>query len=187
MHLSANVHCAPCDLYFTDAEARAAHIESSATHPLCETCARHFLNENALSFHLKCAAPHLSFEDQEEEAEEEVLDGDEILLRWTSDIAEHISYFSIPAPEDDGYWSSEDDADTNSLTSDWGNELDSDSDGESHKFDNDWTVDIVFAGAEVAPEYRDLKIEIVNLVNSSEIRESCNCPMTAKSDSEVTA
>jgi hypothetical protein len=49
------------------------------------------------------------------------LDGDEVLLTWTSGIA---SYLNIPEEED--YWSSEWDADSNSSTSDSGNELGSD-------------------------------------------------------------
>ncbi|KAJ7484317.1 hypothetical protein FB451DRAFT_1392881 [Mycena latifolia] len=162
-HISVNVHCDQCDLDFVDVEARLEHVESSSSHPFCETCSRRFLNENSLSFHLKCAAPHLSSED----AEDEVLDGDETLLRWTSDIEEHLSYFNLLGLEDD-YWSSESDADSNSSTSDWGNEPDSDHDHDS-KFDNECII--VLVGREPSPEYRDLKFE--NFVNLSEIRASC--------------
>ncbi|KAJ6600006.1 hypothetical protein DFH09DRAFT_1303361 [Mycena vulgaris] len=124
-HLLTDVHCNQCDLYFVDVDARSEHVQSSSSHPFCATCSRRFLNENFLSFHLKCAAPHSSGE--HEDPETEFLDGDEVLLDWTSKIEEHLSYLNIP---EDDYWSSESDADSSSSTSDWGNDLDSDHESE---------------------------------------------------------
>ncbi|KAJ7931317.1 hypothetical protein B0H13DRAFT_1858157 [Mycena leptocephala] len=163
-HLSTDVYCRQCDLYFVDVEARSEHIKSSPSHPFCKTCCSHFLNENSLSLHLECAAHHLS--PRPSQQAEEILDGDEVLLNWTSGIA---SYLNIPDEED--YWSSEWDADSNSSTSDSGNELGSDP-GTEH---NDFLV-----GIEPGPEYRELLFE--NFVNSSEIPVHCHCLGIPKSE-----
>ncbi|KAJ6572165.1 hypothetical protein B0H19DRAFT_1065140 [Mycena capillaripes] len=113
--LPTSPYCRQCDLYFVDAKARSEHIELSPSHPCCETCCRRFLNENSLSLHLQCAAHHLS----PGKEEEEILDGDEVLLAWKGGIA---PYLNIPQ---DDYWSSDSDADSNNSTSDSETELES--------------------------------------------------------------
>jgi hypothetical protein len=57
----------------------------------------------------------------------EFVDGDEILLNWSSNHEIEIYLLSFKIPEDDSdYWSSASDADSSSSNSDCGNELDSD-------------------------------------------------------------
>ncbi|KAJ7150889.1 hypothetical protein C8R43DRAFT_1191405 [Mycena crocata] len=158
MNPSTNIYCGQCDLTFVDVQARLEHIGSSSFHPFCKTCKRRFLNDNALTYHLKCAAPHVT---PIQVAEEEMLDGDEILLNWTSAHDASISYLNI---SENDYWSSsESDSDSSSLISESGSELVSDSENFEHQND----VIILLARTEPASEYRDLLFE--NLVNSSEI------------------
>ncbi|KAF7338767.1 Protein HIR [Mycena sanguinolenta] len=153
-YLTTDVYCSQCDLYFVDVVARTEHIESSTDHPHCETCCRRFLNQNSLTLHLKCAARHLPPVSEDEE----LLDGDEVLLAWTSGFIPY-SIAEEYWPEED-YWSSEFDDDSNdSTTSD--SEPDSEHEGEHNR---DRTTFLM--GTESGLEYRELLFE--NLVDSSD-------------------
>ncbi|KAI0790544.1 hypothetical protein C8Q75DRAFT_122384 [Abortiporus biennis] len=44
-------YCSLCDRYFPGEEARAAHVQTSANHPLCEPCNKRFANRNSLRNH----------------------------------------------------------------------------------------------------------------------------------------
>ncbi|KAJ7512384.1 hypothetical protein B0H11DRAFT_1950943 [Mycena galericulata] len=158
--LSTDVQCGLCDLHFVDVEARAAHIESSPKHPFCETCCRRFLNESCLVVHLKCAAPHWSQHGEQDE----LIDGDEVLLAWTSNVdMEALS--SYPNVSED-YWSSESDVESSCSTSDSGTELEADREGD-HENDRS----ILRGDTEPGPEYQDFLFE--DSVRSSEILDLC--------------
>ncbi|KAJ7746486.1 hypothetical protein DFH07DRAFT_1063008 [Mycena maculata] len=176
--LSTKVHCGQCDLYFADVQARSEHIDSSPFHPLCKTCGRFFLNENSLSIHLKCAAPHWP---QREEAE--ILDGDEILLPWTSniDIDTHPSHLDVSEDNSD-YWSSESEVDNASSTSDSRAEPDSDCESEYEK-------DSIISFARTEPHLdlacHNLSFEF-KFVNSSEIRAFYQSAITDEEEVVIT-
>ncbi|KAF7348607.1 hypothetical protein MVEN_01378500 [Mycena venus] len=166
----SHVYCNQCDLHFVDVEARSEHIESSLNHPFCETCCRRFLNKNALSSHLKFAAPHLCLED------EEFLDGDEILLSWTSSFALDFNTAEEKSWSEEDYWSSGLDTDSDDSTSDSETELDSEPESEDNR---DCTIVLAGAEFEPIPEYPELLFE--NLVDSSEIPAPCHRQIGADS------
>ncbi|KAJ7669406.1 hypothetical protein DFH06DRAFT_183068 [Mycena polygramma] len=162
MALSTSIYCLQCDLYFIDVQARLEHIESSLSHPSCETCCRRFLNENSLSLHMKCSTTHLC----SGQREEEFLDGDDVLIAWATRNLAHLS----TSPKD--YWSPQ---------------LDSDNDGTTSDSEPDLNLDLT--SKTVRSYWRgpnQATLHLGNFVNSSENTATCHCLIIAKPEAIAT-
>ncbi|KAJ7863836.1 hypothetical protein B0H14DRAFT_3133908 [Mycena olivaceomarginata] len=170
-HHTTNVYCIQCDLTFVDVVACSEHIETSTNHPCCKTCCRRFLNQNSLFLHLKYAAPHLSPAPQDDE--EEVVDGDEVLLSWRSGFMPDVDVEEEYRSEEE-CWSEDFDTSSIGSASDSGTELDSE-----HEIEYNRDHMILLAGTEPGPEYREWLFE--NLDDLSGIPAMCHCLLIADS------